>query len=130
MNPQTIPQIVGDMFKSSPVSVETMGTQRNCKRKKMWSMLSVSDGSDIEPHVVTVHIKGEDSSKKVALIGKGVTFDSGGINIKTAMLEDMKFDMSGSAAVLAAAYYFSKVKPKCDVISVGLSENMINGPIF
>ena len=42
----------------------------------------MSDGSDIEPHVVTVHIKGEDSSKKVALIGKGVTFDSGGINIQ------------------------------------------------
>ena len=127
MNPQTIPQIVGDIFKSSAVSVETMGL-KEIKREKMWSMLSVSDGSDIEPHVVTVHIKGEDSSKKVALIGKGVTFDSGGINIKTAMLEDMKFDMSGSAAVLAAAYYFSKVKPKHDVIcSVGLSENMING---
>ncbi len=127
MNPQTIPQIVNDIFKSSPVSVETMGL-KDIEKEKMWSMLSVSDGSDIEPHVVTVHIKGEDSSKKVALIGKGVTFDSGGINIKTAMLEDMKFDMSGSAAVLGAAYYFSKVKPKCDVIcSVGLSENMLNG---
>ena len=67
MNPQTIPQIVNDMFKSSPVSVETMGL-KDIAKEKMWSMLSVSDGSDIEPHVVTVHIKGEDSSKKRSLL--------------------------------------------------------------
>ena len=101
------------MFKGTSADVEVMGLKES-EKEKMWSMLSVGDGSDIEPHVVTVKITGKGSSKKVALIGKGVTFDSGGINIKLAMLEDMKFDMSGSAAVLAAVYYL-KVQPKHDV---------------
>ena len=127
INPQTVAQIAQDLFSSTDAAVEIMGL-KEIEKEHMWSMLSVSDGSDIEPHVVTVHVKGKDSSKKVALIGKGVTFDSGGINLKLAMLEDMKFDMSGSAAVLAAAYYFTKVQPQYDVIcSVGLTENLING---
>jgi leucyl aminopeptidase len=65
----------------------------------------------------------------VALVGKGVTFDSGGINLKsTASLEDMKMDMSGAAAVAATLIAVAKLKPKIKVVGIiPIVENMPSG---
>jgi leucyl aminopeptidase len=67
----------------------------------------------------------------VAIAGKGVVFDSGGLNIKLAMMEEMKGDMGGSAAVLGAMHTIVKTKPKVRVIGViGTVENAIGSKSF
>ena len=99
-------------------------------RLGMGSFLSVADGSTLnEPKTIVLEIPGKDSSRTVALVGKGLTFDSGGISLKPgAGMEEMKYDMSGGAAVLAAASFLGKVKPPCRVVCViGATENMPSG---
>ena len=93
------------------------------------AFLAVAAGAEIDPKLVTVEIKGQDTSKTVALVGKGVTFDAGGINIKpSAGLEDMKFDMSGAAAVYGAAHYLCEEQPPVNVVcAIGAVENMPSG---
>jgi leucyl aminopeptidase len=95
----------------------------------MGMFLSVSDGSVNEPRTIVIEIDGKDNSRTVALVGKGLTFDSGGISIKpSAGMEEMKYDMSGGAAVLGAAYFLGKVKPPVKVVCViGATENMPSG---
>lgn len=95
----------------------------------MGMFLSVSDGSVNEPRTIVLEIDGKDNSRTVALVGKGLTFDSGGISIKpSAGMEEMKYDMSGGAAVLGAAYFLGKVKPPVKVVCIiGATENMPSG---
>src|SRR5438093_435612 len=71
------------------------------EQEGMGALLAVAQGSDQEPRFIVLEHRGGGGAPPVALIGKGVTFDSGGISIKPAQnMEDMKFDMSGAAAVL------------------------------
>src|SRR6266581_1752146 len=71
------------------------------EQERMGALLAVAQGSDQEPRFIVLEHRGGGDAPPVALIGKGVTFDSGGISIKPAQnMEDMKFDMSGAAAVL------------------------------
>lgn len=95
----------------------------------MGLFLSVADGSAIEPRTIVLEIEGKDNSQCIALVGKGLTFDAGGISIKpSAGMEEMKYDMSGGAAVLGAARYLARVKPPVKVICViGATENMPSG---
>ena len=69
-------------------------------REKMGALLAVAQGSAEEPRFIALEYKGADGAP-IVLVGKGVTFDTGGISIKPAQnMEDMKYDMSGAAAVL------------------------------
>lgn len=96
----------------------------------MGSLLSVAQGSQSPAHVVIMEWTGGDADEPpYALIGKGVTFDSGGLSLKppTAM-EDMKFDMGGSASVVGTMMALSTRKAKANVVGVvGLVENMPSG---
>lgn len=93
--------------------------EKKLKKENMGLMLAVASAAQsfAPPRLIRIHYKPKNSTKKVALIGKGVTFDSGGLDIKTAdgML-DMKVDMSGAAAVLGTMYAISKLKPKVEVV--------------
>jgi len=95
----------------------------------MGAFLSVAQGSTKEAILMVARIKGKSPKDPVALVGKGVTFDAGGINLKpSAGLEEMKFDMSGAAGVLGAAYYFSRHEAPVDVIcAFAMVENMPSG---
>jgi leucyl aminopeptidase len=98
--------------------------------KKMGSLLGVSRGSD-EPATLTVMTyRGDPSSTEVlALVGKGLTFDSGGISIKPAeSMHEMKYDMCGGAGVIAAMSAIGKLKPKLNVIGVVPSSENLPGP--
>jgi leucyl aminopeptidase len=98
--------------------------------KGMGSLLGVSRGSD-EPATLSVMTYiGDPSSKEVlALVGKGLTFDSGGISIKPAEnMHEMKYDMSGGAGVIAAMWAIGKLKPTCNVIGVIPSSENLPGP--
>src|SRR5213076_1203233 len=72
------------------------------QKEGMGALLAVAQGTQQEPRFIALEYRGgEGDAAPVALVGKGVTFDSGGISIKPAQnMEDMKFDMSGAAAVL------------------------------
>src|SRR5437016_261934 len=99
------------------------------KKEGMGALLAVAQGSEQEPRFITLEYHGGGDGGPVVLVGKGVTFDSGGISIKPAQsMEDMKYDMSGAAAVLGAFEVLGTLKPKVDVIGVIPStENLPSG---
>lgn len=109
------------------VKVDVLGKAR-LEKLGMGALLGVAQGSDQEPYVVTMQWNGKPRSKKtdLALVGKGVTFDSGGLSIKSASgMEEMKYDMAGSAAVIGAMRALAGRKAKANVVGViGLVENM------
>ncbi len=79
----------------------TVYGKREIERMKMGGLLAVNRGSAEEPRFITLEYTPKKYSKHVALVGKGITFDSGGISIKPAeRMEEMKFDMCGAAAVI------------------------------
>jgi leucyl aminopeptidase len=95
----------------------------------MGALLGVAQGSKYPPRLVTLFWEGDPEAKDkrpVAFIGKGVTFDSGGISLKPgAGMWDMKFDMAGAAAVIGAMKVLASRKAKANVVGVvGLVENM------
>ncbi|KAL8497606.1 hypothetical protein ACS0TY_021079 [Phlomoides rotata] len=105
-----------------------------CKDLKMGSYLGVAEASANPPHFIHLCYKppGGEVKTKLALVGKGLTFDSGGYNIKTGAgcsIEMMKVDMGGSAAVFGAAKALGRIKPAGVEVHfiVAACENMISG---
>ncbi|RPH92295.1 hypothetical protein EHM69_13015, partial [candidate division KSB1 bacterium] len=91
-------------------------------------MVAVSKGSAMPPRLIIMDWHPRGAKKTYAFVGKGLVFDSGGLNIKVASMDEMKSDMCGAAAVLAAMYGVAELKPACRVIGViGAVENSI-GP--
>ena len=93
-------------------------------------LLSVGQGSVRDSYVVVMeHMNGKDDDDTIALVGKGVTFDTGGISLKPGRnMGDMKYDMGGSAAVVGAMHAIAAHKLKKNVVGiVGLVENMPDG---
>ncbi len=99
------------------------------KQKKFGALLAVAAGSQSKPSLVTLEHKVPGAKKTIALVGKGVTFDSGGLNIKTGnSMAAMKSDMSGAAAVAATLITAAKIKPKLNIIGIiPIVENMPSG---
>ncbi len=96
----------------------------------MGSFLSVSNGSDEPPKFIVLSYEGAAKSQApVVLVGKGITFDTGGISIKPAAgMDEMKFDMGGAASVLGTFRALADLKPKLNVIGlVPTCENMPSG---
>ena len=93
-------------------------------------ILAVGQGSDHPPYLVKLTYKPRKrATKVVALVGKGVTFDSGGYNMKpTGSIETMKCDMSGAAAVIGAMQAIAKIRPGVEVRAyLPIVENMVSG---
>ena len=98
--------------------------------ERMGALLSVARGSDQEPRLIVLrHNGGEAGAAPLVLVGKGLTFDAGGISIKPAKgMEDMKYDMSGGAAVLGAMQAIGQLGLPVNVTGVvPSSENLLNG---
>ena len=96
----------------------------------MGALLGVAQGSQQPPKFIILKYKGNDSSEiNAALVGKGLTFDSGGISIKPSeKMEEMKSDMAGGAAVMAAISAIAQLKPKINVMAViPATENLPSG---
>ena len=95
----------------------------------MGALLGVSQGSDREAKVLTMRWNGGGDVTPVVLVGKGVTFDTGGISLKAPPgMEDMKWDMGGAGAVAGAMHALAARKARVNVIGVcGLVENMPDG---
>ncbi|AWN81840.1 leucyl aminopeptidase [Candidatus Cardinium hertigii] len=109
--------------------------KEDCARLGMAAYLSVSQGSDQPPKFIHLVYKPKSLDphapyKKIAFIGKGVTFDSGGLNLKigAAHIELMKCDMAGAAALLGAAEAIGALKPNKEIhFIIAATENMISG---
>ncbi|UCD31739.1 MAG: leucyl aminopeptidase [Desulfobacterales bacterium] len=107
----------------------TVLDEKKLKQKKFGALLAVAAGSQSKPRMVVLEFNPKKAEKTVVLVGKGVTFDSGGINLKpSASLADMKSDMSGAAAVAATLIAAAKLKPTFKIIGViPVVENMPSG---
>jgi len=110
----------------------TVFDEKEIKKRNMGGLLAVGQGSNAKPRFIVIEYKPKgkvNSAKKVALVGKGVTFDTGGYCIKPwqGMLE-MKADMSGAAVVAGTLLAASKAKFPFEILGViPAAENMING---
>ncbi len=101
------------------------------EKEGMGALLAVGKGSAEDPRFIALEYKGSKDAP-VVLVGKGVTFDTGGISIKPAeRMEDMKYDMSGAAAVLGAFEALGRLRPKVHVIGlIPTAENMLSGTAY
>lgn len=108
----------------------TIWEKDRIKKERMGGLLSVAAGSSEDPRFIIMEYKGAAGSKKpVCFVGKGLTFDTGGISIKpAAQMEEMKYDMCGGAAVIATLLAIAKLKLKINAIGlVPSTENMPDG---
>ncbi|HVW44212.1 MAG TPA: leucyl aminopeptidase [Amycolatopsis sp.] len=106
--------------------------EKALKRKGFGGILGVGGGSSRPPRLLRVSYRGPKAAKKVALVGKGITFDSGGISIKPAAnMDQMTSDMSGAAAVLASVVLAAKLRYPLEVTAhIPLAENMPSGTSY
>ncbi len=130
--PESYADKIKEAFAPFPNVKVTVLDEDAMQMKKMGAILAVGQGSERESRMVIVEYNGlgdGDKSAPLALVGKGVTFDSGGISLKPGpSMDEMKFDMGGSAAVIGAMLALVKRNAKTRVVgAVGLVENMPDG---
>ncbi len=105
--------------------------KEDCEKLGMGAFLGVAQASDLPPKFIHLTYKPDGTPRrKLAIIGKGITFDSGGLNIKGAGsgIEMMKTDMGGAGATLGAAKAIAQIKPDVEIhFIVAAAENMISG---
>ncbi|WPY00611.1 Leucyl aminopeptidase [Candidatus Trichorickettsia mobilis] len=128
--PASYAEMIQNELEPLGIKVEIYG-EREMRNFGMGALLGVGQGSQNESKLVVMQYFGESDHNiaPIALVGKGVTFDSGGISIKPAAgMGDMKYDMAGSAAVVGTIKALVLRKAKVNVVGViGLVENMPSG---
>jgi leucyl aminopeptidase len=104
--------------------------RKDCEKLGMGSFLAVAQGSEQAPKFIVLRYEGAaKTAAPIVLVGKGITFDTGGISIKPAgEMDEMKFDMGGAASVLGTFRALGELKPKVNVVGLIPScENMPDG---
>jgi leucyl aminopeptidase len=136
MHPSRMAQVAQSIAKKNPqLTVKILG-RKECEKLGMGMYLAVARGAHEEPKFIHMTYKpkkaGKKKLKKVALIGKGVMFDSGGYSIKpSAAMLDMKIDMAGSAAVISAMEAIAKLELHHEVHAIAACcENMVSGNAY
>ena len=127
MTPTRMAETALDVAREGDLEIEVLD-RPDMARLEMGAFLGVAQGSDEAPKLIVLRYKGdaEDESNSLGLVGKGITFDSGGISIKPASnMGAMKGDMAGGASVIAAMKAIAVLKPKINVTAiVPATENM------
>ena len=127
--PRVIAERAQEMASSVGLTIDVLDEAR-IRELKMGALLGVSQGSEEPPRVVVLKYSGNSaSSKTLAYVGKGVTFDTGGISLKPADgMEKMKYDMAGGVTVMAAIRTLALFRANVNCIGVvPLTENMPGG---
>lgn len=125
LNPESFPEVLKENFAETDVNINVLDKAK-IEELKMNGLLTVNRGSEYDPSFVEIEYKGDPSKPLVALVGKGVTFDTGGISLKGSRdLSDMRMDMGGAAAVSGAMKLLAESKAKVNVIALlPIVENM------
>jgi len=130
VTPITMAETAQAIAKEHGLQVEIL-EREDCEHLGMGAFLGVAQASDLPPKFIHLTYKPDGTPRrKLAIIGKGVTFDSGGLNIKGvgSGIETMKMDMGGAAAILGAAKALGQLKPDVEVHFISaVTENMISG---
>ncbi len=126
MPPQRLAKAAKDLVKGLPVTVTALG-RAQMQKLGMGAVLGVAKGSSQEPAFIVMEYKGAPGAP-IVLVGKGVTFDSGGINLKSDGGHEMHMDMSGGAAVIATVALAAKLKLKKHVIGLVPAVENMPGP--
>lgn len=110
------------------MSCKVMGPEE-INQMGMETLLAVAQGSAQPPRLIDIHYKGAKDAPPIILVGKGITFDSGGLSIKPAnAMDEMKYDMSGAASVLGTLKACALLKLPINIIGlIASAENMISG---
>jgi leucyl aminopeptidase len=129
MTPTIVAQEARAIAKESGLDIEVLD-RKKCESLGMFSYLSVAQGSHQPPAFIVLRYRGRGGKGyDLGMVGKGITFDSGGISIKPAEgMHQMKADMTGAASVIAAIGAIGALKPKVNVIAVApCTENLPGG---
>lgn len=130
LTPVTMAEIAQEIASAHNLQLEVL-EREDCEKLGMGAFLGVAQASDLPPKFIHLTYKPQGTPRrKLAIIGKGLTFDSGGLNIKGAGsgIETMKIDMGGAAATLGAAKAIGQLKPDVEVHFISAAtENMISG---
>ena len=130
VTPMTLADTAQDIANSSNLTAKIL-EKEDCEALGMGAYLGVAQASDMPPKFIHLIYKPSGATKrKLAIVGKGLTFDSGGLNLKPSGsgIETMKMDMGGSAATLGAAKVIAALQPDVEVhFIVAATENMISG---
>ena len=127
--PTLLGKAAQELAKLPKISCEVLGPKEVAKLG-MGSFMAVAQGSDQPLRFIVLQYNGAAKSQApTVLVGKGITFDSGGISIKPAPeMDEMKFDMSGAASVLGTFRSLAALKPAINVVGlIAACENLING---
>jgi leucyl aminopeptidase len=124
--PDLFAETARDIAKRHGLKVTVLG-RKEMTKLGMGSFLAVAQGTKQDPKLIALEYKGAGSAAPVALVGKGLCFDTGGVSLKPAdKMEQMKFDMSGAAGVLGAVEAIARMKLKVNVVGlVGATTNVI-----
>ncbi|XP_076240163.1 cytosol aminopeptidase isoform X2 [Calliopsis andreniformis] len=129
MTPTIFSNEVSSVLSTLGITVQ-VHDKKWAEEKRMGSFLSVSNGSLEPPKFVEIHYKGDEGkSQPIVFVGKGVTFDAGGISLKpSADMDEMRADMSGAACVAAAIRAVAELKLKVNIVGlIPLTENLPSG---
>ncbi len=127
--PVTMAETAQELASEYGLEIEIL-EQADCEKLGMGAFLGVAKASDLPPKFVHLTYKPQGTPRrKLAIVGKGLTFDSGGLNIKVqGGIETMKMDMGGAAATFGAAKAIGLIKPDVEVHFISaITENMISG---
>ncbi len=129
LKPSNLANIVTKEFENTLIKTDVLN-KKQIEALDMKLYLSVGQGSEAEPKLIVMKYKGNpESDEIIGLVGKGITYDSGGYSIKpTDSMITMKSDMGGAAAVIGAMKIIAEQKPKKNITAiVAACENMISG---
>jgi leucyl aminopeptidase len=130
VTPVTMAETAQQIANEHGLQIEIL-EKEDCEQLGMGAFLGVAQASELPPKFIHLTYKPETTPKrKLAIVGKGLTFDSGGLNIKGAGsgIETMKMDMGGAASTLGAAKVIGQLKPDVEVHFISaVTENMISG---
>ena len=129
--PASFADAVTELFEGSETEVEVWDEGRLAE-EGCRAILAVGAGSARPPRLVMMRHNGGGDEPPIALVGKGVTFDSGGLSLKPSeAMMDMKCDMAGAATVVGVMHALAKIGVKRNVIGFcGLAENMVSGTSY
>ncbi len=129
MTPSHMAETATKLAKDYGLEIEILEREQ-MRKLGMGALLGVTQGSRQPPKLVVLRYRGDGSAEvDLALVGKGITFDAGGISIKPWQgMEEMKSDMAGAAAVIGAISAIAQLKPKLNVVAIApCAENMPSG---